>query len=144
MNTIRHILQLKGDFVWSVSPNATVFEAIRLMADKGAGALVVLDDERMVGIISERDYARKVILQGKSSKETRVSEIMTSKVFTIHPDQTIEEAMDLMVKHHIRHLPVVDDAQVVGVISIMDTTRNVIYSMRQTIRDLEDKMLSSK
>ena len=144
MNTIRHILQLKGDFVWSVSPNATVFEAIRLMADKGAGALVVLDDEHMVGIISERDYARKVILQGKSSKETKVSEIMTSKVFTIHPDQTIEEAMDLMVKHHIRHLPVVDDAQVVGVISIMDTTRNVIYSMRQTIRDLEDKMLSSK
>ena len=144
MNTIRHILQLKGDFVWSVSPNATVFEAIRLMADKGAGALVVLDDERMVGIISERDYARKVILQGKSSKETKVSEIMTSKVFTIHPDQTIEEAMDLMVKHHIRHLPVVDDAQVVGVISIMDTTRNVIYSMRQTIRDLEDKMMSSK
>ena len=144
MNTIRHILQLKGDFVWSVSPNATVLEAIRMMADKGAGALVVLEDERIVGILSERDYARKVILQGKSSKETKVSEIMTSKVFTIHPDQTVEEAMDLMVKHHIRHLPVVDDTQVVGVISIMDTTRNVIYSMRQTIRDLEDKMMSSK
>jgi CBS domain-containing protein len=144
MNTIRHILQLKGDFVWSVSPDATVLEAIRMMADKGAGALVVLDDERIVGILSERDYARKVILQGKSSKETLVSEIMTSKVFTIHPDQTVEEAMDLMVKHHIRHLPVVENNQVVGVISIMDTTRNVIYSMRQTIRDLEDKMMSAK
>ena len=144
MNTIRHILQLKGDFVWSISPDATVFEAIRMMADKRAGALVVLDGEHMVGIISERDYARKVILQGKSSKETKVSEIMTAKVFTVHPDQTVEEAMDLMVKHHIRHLPVVQDTAVVGVISIMDTTRNVIYSMRQTIRDLEDKMLSSK
>ncbi|MDO8971290.1 MAG: CBS domain-containing protein [Saprospiraceae bacterium] len=142
MYTIRHILQLKGDFVWSISPNATVLEAIRMMSDKGAGALVVLDDERMVGIISERDYARKVILKGKSSKDTRVSEIMTTTVFTIHPDETVEEAMDIMVKHHIRHLPVVDDAQVVGVISIMDTTRNVIYSMRQMIRDLEDKMLS--
>jgi CBS domain-containing protein len=133
---------LKGDFVWSISPDATVFEAIRMMADKGAGALVVMVDERIVGVISERDYARKVILQGKSSKETLVREIMTSKVFTIHPDQTVEEAMDLMVKHHIRHLPVVEGERVVGVISIMDTTRNVIYMMRQTIRDLENKILS--
>jgi CBS domain-containing protein len=85
-----------------------------------------------------------VILQGKSSKDTKVSEIMTSKVFTIHPDQTVEEAMDLMVKHHIRHLPVVEGTNVVGVISIMDTTRNVIYSMRATIRDLEDKVMASK
>lgn len=142
MNTIRHILQLKGDFVWSISPDATVFEAIRMMADKGAGALVVMVDEHIVGIISERDYARKVILQGKSSKDTRVSEIMTQKVFSIHPDQTVEEAMDLMVKHHIRHLPVVEEERVVGVISIMDTTRNVIYMMRKTIRDLENKILS--
>lgn len=142
MNTIRHILQLKGDFVWSVSPDATVYEAIRMMADKGAGALVVMVDEHIVGIISERDYARKVILLGKSSKETKVSEIMTEKVFTIHPDQTVEEAMDVMVKYHIRHLPVVDEERVVGVISIMDTTRNVIYMMRQKIRDLETKILS--
>ena len=142
MNPVRHILQLKGDFVWSISPDATVFDAIRMMADKGAGALVVMVDERIVGVISERDYARKVILQGKSSKETLVSEIMTRKVVTIHPDQMVEEAMDLMVKHHIRHLPVVEGERVVGVISIMDTTRNVIYMMRQTIRDLENKILS--
>ncbi len=142
MNTIRHILQLKGDFVWSISPDATVFEAIRMMADKGAGALVVMVDDHIVGIISERDYARKVILQGKSSKETLVKEIMTEKVFTIHPDQTVEEAMDVMVKYHIRHLPVVEEERVVGVISIMDTTRNVIYMMRQKIRDLETKILS--
>ena len=140
MNTIRHILQLKGDFVWSISPDETVFEAIRMMADKGAGALVVLENEHIVGILSERDYARKVILKGKSSKKTKVSEIMTQKVFTIHPDQTVEEAMDLMVKYHIRHLPVVEEERVVGVISIMDTTRNVIYMMRQTIRDLESKL----
>ncbi len=142
MNTIHHILQLKGDFVWSISPDATVFEAIRMMADKGAGALVVMVDDHIVGIISERDYARKVILQGKSSKETLVKEIMTEKVFTIHPDQTVEEAMDVMVKYHIRHLPVVEEERVVGVISIMDTTRNVIYMMRQKIRDLETKILS--
>jgi CBS domain-containing protein len=142
MNTVRHILQLKGDFVWSIAPDATVFDAIRMMADKGAGALVVMVDDRIVGIISERDYARKVILQGRSSKETQVDEIMTRNVFTIHPDQTVEEAMDLMVKHHVRHLPVVEDDQVVGVISIMDTTRNVIYMMRKTIRDLESKILS--
>ena len=123
MNTIRHILQLKGsDIVWSISPDGTVYAALRLMADKGVGALVVMEGDRMVGIVSERDYARKVILQGKASKETPIREIMTSRVYTIHPDQTVEEAMDLMVTKHIRHLPVVENDGVIGVISIMDTT----------------------
>jgi CBS domain-containing protein len=140
MNTIRHILQLKGHDVWSVTPDVSVYEALRLMADKNIGALLVMEADRLVGVVSERDYARKIILQGKSSKETRVGEIMTRQVFTIHPDQTVEEAMDVMVRHHIRHLPVVEDNQVRGVISIMDTTRNVIYAQRETIRELEDRM----
>lgn len=143
MNTIRHILQLKGSNVWSISPDGTVYDALRLMADKGVGALVVIEGESMVGIMSERDYARKVILQGKASKETPVREIMTQRVYTIHPDQTVEEAMDLMVTKHIRHLPVVENDQVVGVISIMDTTRSVIYAQRETIKELQGKILSS-
>jgi CBS domain-containing protein len=143
MNTVRHILQVKGDFVWSVLPEATVFDAIRLMADKDVGALLVMRGDQMLGIISERDYARKVILQGKASKETTVQEIMTQHVYTIHPDQTVEEAMDLMVHRHVRHLPVVEDDQVVGMISIMDTARTVIHAQRQTIKELERRMLAS-
>jgi len=140
VNTIRHILQLKGHDVWSVTPDDSVYEALRLMADKNIGALLVMEADRLVGVLSERDYARKIILQGKSSKDTLVGEIMTRQVFTIHPDQTVEEAMDVMVRHHIRHLPVVEENQVIGVISIMDTTRTVIYAQRETIRELEDRM----
>ncbi len=143
MNTVRHILQVKGYDVWSISPDGNVFDALRMMKDKGVGALIVMEGERMVGIMSERDYARKVILQGKSSKDTPVREIMTSKVFTIHPDQTVEEAMDLMVTKHIRHLPVVEDDAVIGVISIMDTTRSVIYVQREKIKELQGKIQSS-
>ena len=94
MNPIRQILQLKGDFVWTIAPNQSVLEALRLMADKDIGAVVVLQDEKIVGILSERDYARKIILLGKTSRETLVSDIMSFPVFTIHPDQTIEEAME--------------------------------------------------
>jgi CBS domain-containing protein len=144
MNTIRHILQLKGNDVWSVTPDVTVFDALRLMADKGIGALLVMENEHLEGIISERDYARKVILQGKASKETPVSEIMTRQVYTVHPDQTVEEAMDLMVKRHIRHLPVVEDSQVVGVISMMDTSRAVIFAQREAIREMESKLVSEQ
>jgi CBS domain-containing protein len=140
MNTVRHILLLKGSDVWSISPEGSVYDALRLMADKSVGALVVMEGDHMVGIMSERDYARKVILQGKSSKETRVREIMTSRVYTIHPDQTVEEAMDLMVTKHIRHLPVVENDEVIGVISIMDTTRSVIYVQREKIKELEGKI----
>ena len=143
MNTVRHILLLKGSDVWSISPDGTVYNALRLMADKGVGALVVMEGERMVGIMSERDYARKVILQGKASKETPVREIMTQRVFTIHPDQTVEEAMDLMVTKHIRHLPVVETDAVIGVISIMDTTRSVIYVQREKIKELQGKIQSA-
>jgi CBS domain-containing protein len=143
METIRHILQLKGGNVFSTTPNTTFYDALLIMADKDIGALIVMENDKMVGIISERDYARKVILQGKASKSTSVSEIMTRDVLTIHPDQTVEEAMEIMGRKHIRHLPVVEDGHVIGVISIMDTNRNIIYRQRQTIREMEDKILSN-
>ena len=142
METIRHILQLKGGDVWTTTPDTSVYDALLVMADKDIGALLVMENDKMVGILSERDYARKVILQGRASKSTRVSEIMTRDVLTIHPDQTVEEAMEIMSRKHIRHLPVVDDKRVIGVISIMDTNRNIIYRQRQTIREMEDKILS--
>jgi CBS domain-containing protein len=143
VETIRHILQLKGGNVWTTTPDTTVYDALLIMADKDIGALLVMENDKMVGIISERDYARKVILQGKASKSTKVSEIMTRDVLTIYPDQTVEEAMEIMGRKHIRHLPVVEDKRVIGVISIMDTNRNIIYCQRQTIRDMENKILSN-
>lgn len=143
METIRHILQLKGGDVWTTTPDTSVYDALLIMADKDIGALIVMENEKMVGILSERDYARKVILHNKASKTTKVSEIMTRDVVTIHPDQTVEESMEIMSRRHIRHLPVVEDKRVIGVISIMDTNRNIIYRQRQTIREMEDKIISS-
>jgi CBS domain-containing protein len=137
--TARHLLEVKGPDVWSIGPNATVYDALRMMADKQVGALLVMEDEKLVGIISERDYARKVILVGKTSRETLVREIMSSKLFTIHPDQTVEEAMELMTNHHVRHLPVVVDNKVMGVISIGDVVKNIIYRQRETIKNLTSK-----
>ena len=141
MHQVRHIIQLKGNFIWTISPDDTVFEALRLMATKGVGALVVTKDEKMVGIISERDYARKVILKGRTSRDTLVSEIMTSNVFTVHPDQTIEECMELMTEKRVRHLPVLEDDRLIGVISIGDVLKDVIYHQRQVISEMEDKVL---
>jgi len=142
MNSIIHnILQIKGYDVWSVNPQASVFDALRIMAAKEVGALVVLEGETLAGIFSERDYARKIILEGKASKDTKVSEIMTSKVITIHPSQTIYEAMELMTNHHIRHLPVVDqEEKVIGMISLGDVVREVIYVQRERIKGLETQI----
>jgi len=142
VNTVRHILQVKGFDVWAISPNATVFEALRMMADKDVGALPVMEGEKLLGIISERDYARKIVLQGKASKETLVRDIMTEKVFSVHPEQTAHEVMTLMTEKRVRHLPVVENERVIGMISIGDVLRNVIYQQRQTIRSLEDLILS--
>lgn len=138
--TIRHILEVKGRDIWSISPGTSVFDALRMMSDKDVGALLVMQGEEMVGILSERDYARKVVLLGKTSRDTRVAEIMSSKVYTIHPDQTVEEAMEVMNSHHIRHLPVVEGDQVLGVISIGDVVKAIIFKQRAAIKDLEDKM----
>jgi len=141
MNTVRHILQVKGYDVWSTTPRTTVYDALRMMADKNIGALLVMDGEQVVGIFSERDYARKVVLQGRSSKETLVSEIMTSKLTTIHPDQTIEEAMELMTNKRVRHLPVIENDHLLGMISIGDVLREIIYVQLIAIRQMEDKIL---
>ncbi len=139
MNTVRQILQLKGYDVWSISPEASVLEALRLMADKDIGALLVLKGDKLVGVITERDYARKIILQGKASRDTAVSEIMSRNLHIIHPDQTAEECMELMTLKRVRHLPVLDGETVLGVISIGDVVRDIIYRQRETIKSLSEK-----
>ncbi|MFQ5854938.1 MAG: CBS domain-containing protein [Anaerolineae bacterium] len=137
MKTVRHILHTKGRAVWSVAPDTTVYEALQLMAEKNVGALLVLEAEKVAGIFSERDYARKVALKGKSSKDTPVREIMTSKVVYVRPDQTIEECMALMTDKHIRHLPVLEDNQLVGIISIGDVVKAIISQQEFIIEQLE-------
>jgi CBS domain-containing protein len=133
---IRTLLGAKGGEVFSIRPRATVFEAIAAMADKGVGALLVLDGDRLAGIVSERDYTRKVILKGRSSKEELVEEIMTRDVVTCSPDETVEEAMRLMTDRRIRHLPVVDGARVAGVVSIGDLVKWTISAQEETIAHL--------
>ena len=117
---VKELLDKKGHDVYSVSPDATVFDALQLMAEKEIGALVVLEDEKMVGIISERDYARKVILKGKASKETLVREIMSSKVIHTDPDAKVQKCLSLMTKHKFRHLPVLEKDRLAGILSIED------------------------
>lgn len=143
MHTVRHILQIKGDYIWTITPQASVFDALRLMADKDVGALVVMEGDHMVGMISERDYARKIILHGKSSHDTRVHEIMTVVEWVVHPDETVEECMHLMTNHKVRYLPVVEDDQLLGLVSIGDVVRDIIYRQRETIKTLEDKVTHS-
>ena len=117
---VKELLDKKGHEVYSVSPDASVYDALKLMAEKEIGALVVLEDEKMVGILSERDYARKIILKGKASKDTAVREIMTSEVIHIHPDEKVQKCLSLMTKHHFRHIPVLEEEQLVGILSIED------------------------
>jgi CBS domain-containing protein len=136
--TVRQILQSKGNKIWSVGPHATVFEALILMAEKDVGALVVVEGGKLVGIFSERDYARKVVLKGRSSKDTEVAELMTPDVFYVHPDQTIDECMALMTNKRIRHLPVLDNDQLVGVITIGDAVKAVIADQEVMITSLEN------
>ena len=126
MKTIREILQKKGNNIWSVSPETTVFEALRIMADKGIGALLVKSGSDIKGILSERDYARKIILLGKSSKEATVREIMSSHVIYVKLDQSVDECMALMIGKKVRHLPVFDNDKLAGLISIGDIVKAVI------------------
>ena len=143
VDTIRLILKQKDHNVWSVSPDSCVYEAVEIMADKHVGALLVVSEGNLVGVVSERDYARKVILQGKSSKEIQVSEIMTSPVILVTPDQTVEDGMRIMTEKHIRHLPVVEKGKILGVVSIGDLVKWMISAQQQTISHLND-YISSK
>jgi CBS domain-containing protein len=137
MKTVKEILQSKSRSVLSIAPDASVLDALRVMADKEVGALVVLEGERLAGIFSERDYARKVILHGKASKDTPVREIMTQRVVCVRPDQSVEDCMALMTDKRIRHLPVLEDNRVIGVISIGDVVKEVISEQRFVIEQLE-------
>lgn len=136
MTTTKLYLQRKGNQIWSTHPDATVFEALRSMAEKDIGALLVMESGQVVGIFSERDYARKVILEGKSSKETLVREIMTPQVVCVTPQHTIEECMAVMTEKRIRHLPVLEAGEVVGVISIGDVVKSIISEQEFVIEQL--------
>ena len=137
MQTVRQILDDKGDTVFSVGPEDTVYESLRRMAAKGVGSLLVMDGDRLVGIVTERDYARKVILEGKSSKTTPVGEIMTRRVLCVTPERTVDECMALMSDKRARHLPVVDHKRVVGVVSIGDLVKSVISQQQVLIDQLQ-------
>jgi CBS domain-containing protein len=137
MYTVRHLLEEKGNQVWTISPQASTFEALELMAEKNIGALLVLDAEKIIGIFTERDYARKVVLKGKSSKTTTVGELMTSEVLYVSLEDTIEDCMALMTQKRARHLPVLENDKVAGVVSIGDVVKAVITDREFTIRELE-------
>ncbi len=137
MKLVQHLLDAKGDDVISISPDASVLDAIKLMADKGVGSLVGMEGTELKGIVSERDYARKVIIRGRSSESTAVGEIMTAEVVTTTADQTVNQCMALMTEKRIRHLPVVADASVVGVISMRDLVQAIISDQQEEIEQLE-------
>ena len=137
MKTVATLLDAKGSEVYSVGPDATVYEALELMADKNVGALVIAEHNRLRGILFERDYARKVILRGRTSADTRVSEIMTTDVRTVAPTGTIDDCMELMTAHRIRHLPVLDGDEIVGMISIGDVVKEAIAHLASMVEQLE-------
>ena len=137
VDTIAMVLSQKDQGIWSVSPDASVYDAIEMMANKHVGALLVISDGRLLGIISERDYARKVILQGKSSKHTQVREIMSSPVIFVKPDHTVEDCMRFMTNNRVRHLPVVENEKVLGVVSIGDLVKWIVSAQQETIHHLQ-------
>jgi CBS domain-containing protein len=137
MKLVKHLLDSKGRHVISVAPDATVLDAVKLMAEKAVGSLVVMENDALCGIISERDYARKVIIKGRASDSTRVAEIMTSSVLTTTSDRTVNECMQQMSVNGIRHLPVVEDNSVIGMISMRDLVKAIIADQQEEIEQLE-------
>jgi CBS domain-containing protein len=142
LDRVTMILAKKGPDIWSIPSDASVYSAVETMSDKGVGALLVIDDGHLVGVISERDYARKIILQGRSSKDTFVHEIMTPAPITVSPCATVNEAMQTMTEHRFRHLPVVEDGRVLGVVSIGDLVNWIISTQDETIQHLEHYITS--
>ena len=143
MLTVRELLAKKGSEVWSVSPDATVYDALQVMAARNVGAVLVLDDGELAGILSERDYARQVILKGKASRDTPVRDIMTTSVVSVSPDRTIDDCMALMTERRIRHLPVLQSDVLLGVLSIGDVVKAVISEKEFHIEQLESYIASS-
>jgi len=142
MGKVRDILKSKGGAVFSVEPTITVYNAIEQMCDRNIGGLLIVENGKLAGIFTERDYARKLILKGKSSKDTHISELMTPSPFTVTADNTIEDCMNLMTQKHIRHLPVVDGDKLVGVISIGDVVKQIIEDQKSIIEHLEHYITS--
>jgi len=138
MKTVGDLMGAKGKLIWSVAPETTVLEALRLMADKEIGAVLVMLEERLVGIFSERDYARQVVLKGKASKDTPVRDVMTQRIVYVRPDQTVEDCMALMTDKRVRHLPVLDAGTLLGVLSIGDVVKAVISEKEFMIAQLEN------
>jgi len=137
MKTIKRLLEAKGYTIWSITPDASVYEAIALMSDKNVGALLVLESGKLIGVISERDCTRRVILNERAPKDTKVREVMTSDVVYILPDQTVEECMALMTAKRVRHLPVLADDQLIGIVSIGDLVKDIISEQEFMIQQLE-------
>mgnify|MGYP001277568054 FL=1 len=141
MLSVRQMLSEKGSAVVSITPDTSVFDALKVMNEKNIGAVLVMEDEELVGIFSERDYARKVILAGRSSKTTEVKELMTCKVYCIDPSRTIQDVMELMNEHRFRHVPVMESKKVIGVLSSGDVMRGVVAEQKNTIESLESYLL---
>ncbi len=144
MPSVSDLLQTKGHSVWSVGPDASVYAALELMAAKDVGALLVLEEGRVAGIFSERDYARKVILRGRASRDTPVREIMTAKVLYVRPEQSVNDCMALMTRHHIRHLPVLEGEALIGLISIGDVVKAIISEQEFMIEQLENYITGAR
>ena len=141
MQPVKNVLQEKGSHVWSIDPHSSVFDAIELMAQKEVGALLVLEGEKLVGIVSERDYTRKVILKGRASKKTKIKSIMTTPVICTDAEQDVERCMSLMTSKSIRHLPVLENDRLVGVVSLGDLVKDIIAEQESEIRSLESYIL---
>ncbi len=137
MKTVKYILQQKAAVVYSATPNTSVLDALQILMEKNISALLIVENEVLIGIFTERDYARKIILQGKSSKDTPVHEVMTHNPHTITPNERIENCMELMTTNHFRHLPVVENNEVIGMISIGDLVKYIIEDQKQTINHLQ-------
>jgi CBS domain-containing protein len=144
MTTVRNILENKGSAVWSVGPETLIFDALTMMAEKNVGALLVTKDNALVGIFSERDYARKVALKGSTSHTAAVKEIMTSNVISVRPDQSIDDCMEIMTSKHIRHLPVLEDNKLIGMVSIGDVVKAMVSEREHTIEQLKNYITGAR